>query len=270
MTATIVVLLSGGVILALAWAFQRSLIYFPFGSAGAPADAGLDATESIAFVTDDGIRLGGWFVSTRTSPSRGTIIVFNGNAGNRAFRAELARALREHGMAVLLFDYRGFGGNPGGPTEDGLARDARAARAYLETRADVDQRRVFYFGESLGAAVAVRLAVERPPAGLVLRSPFTSLTDVGRVHYPVLPVRWLLRDRFDSLRRMPEVRAPVVVIAGDRDGVVPISQSRRLHAAVPGSRPLVVVEGADHNDARLVHGPQVVQATVELVESRRE
>jgi len=167
-------------------------------------------------------------------------------------------------MAVLLFDYRGFGGNAGRPTEDGLARDARAARAYLETRADVDQRRVFYFGESLGAAVAVRLAVEHPPAGLVLRSPFTSLAEVGQVHYPMLPVRWLLRDRFDSLSRMREIRCPVVVIAGDRDSVVPFSQSRRVHAAVPGSGPLVVVEGADHNDARLVHGPQIVQSTVEL------
>ena len=264
MTATIVVLLIGSVILALAWAFQRSLIYFPFGSAGAPADVGLDATESISFVTDDGIRLDGWFVESRAEPPRGTIIIFNGNAGNRAYRAELARALREHGMAVLLFDYRGFGGNAGRPTEDGLARDARAARAYLETRADVDQRRVFYFGESLGAAVAVRLAVEHPPAGLVLRSPFTSLAEVGQVHYPMLPVRWLLRDRFDSLSRMREVRCPVVVITGDRDSVVPFSQSRRVHAAVPGSRPLVVVEGADHNDARLVHGPQIVQSTVEL------
>lgn len=265
MTATIVVLLIGGVMLALAWAFQRSLIYFPFGSAGAPADAGLDATELISFETDDGIQLGGWFVASRTSPSRGTVIVFNGNAGNRAFRAELARALREHGMAVLLFDYRGYGGNPGRPTEDGLARDARAARAFLETRADVDQRHVVYFGESLGAAVAVRLAVERPPAALVLRSPFTSLAEVGRLHYPVLPVEWLLRDRFDSLSRMPEVRCPVVVIAGDRDRVVPIGQSRRIYAAVSGSRSLVVVEGADHNDGRLVHGPQVVQSTVELV-----
>lgn len=264
MTATIVVLLTGGVILALAWAFQRSLIYFPLGSAGTPADVGLDATESITFVTDDGIRLAGWFVASRTSPSRGTIIVFNGNAGTRAFRAELARALREHGIGVLLFDYRGFGGNPGRPTEDGLARDARAARAFLETRADVDQRRVFYFGESLGSAVAVRLAAERPPAALVLRSPFTSLAEVGRVHYPVLPVEWLLRDRFDSLSRIAAVRCPVVVIAGDRDSVVPFSQSRRIYAAVPGSRSLVVVEGADHNDARLVFGPQVVHATVEL------
>ena len=114
-----------------------------------------------------------------------TLIVFNGNAGNRAYRADLARAFRGRGAAVLLFDYRGFGGNDGRPTESGLAADARAARAYLDTRNDVDHKRLVYFGESLGAAVALGLAVEHPPLALVLRSPFTSLADVGATALPV-------------------------------------------------------------------------------------
>ena len=99
MTAIIGVLLTGAAILTLAWTFQRSLIYFPFGAVPSPSAVGLDAVEPISFVTDDGIRLGGWFVTSRTSPSRGTLVVFNGNAGNRAYRVELARAFREQGVA---------------------------------------------------------------------------------------------------------------------------------------------------------------------------
>ena len=192
--------------------------------------------------------------------------MFNGNAGNRAYRSGLARAFREHGVAVLLFDYRGYGGNEGRPTEAGLAFDARAARAYLATRADVDPQRVVYFGESLGAAVAIGLAVEHPPAALVLRSPFTSLADVGRLHYPFLPVRWLLRDRFQSLERIAQIASPVLVIAGDRDSVVPLEQSRQLYAAASAPKRLVIISGADHNDEALAAGPEVIQATLQLLQ----
>ena len=125
------------------------------------------------------------------------------------------------GLAVLLFDYRGYGGNPGHPTEEGLAADARAALGYLAGRPEVDPERVIYFGESLGAAVALRLATERPPAALVLRSPFASLAEVGRRHYPVLPVSLLLRDRYDSAALAGRLDAPLLVVAGGRDQIVP-------------------------------------------------
>ena len=265
MTGTLVVAVTCVAILALAWALQRSLIYFPFGAVPSPSEVGLADVEAVTFDTDDGIRLHGWFVKSRPSPGF-TLVVFNGNAGNRAYRSGLAQAFRARGVGVLLFDYRGFGGNDGRPTEAGLAADARAARAYLATRPDVDSRRVVYFGESLGAAVAVRLAVEHPPAALVLRSPFTSLADVGRVHYPFLPVRWLLRDRFQSLERIAQINSPLLVIAGDRDQIVPFEQSRRLFAAAPEPKTFVVVSGADHNDEALVAGPEVIQATVRLLQ----
>jgi len=270
MTAAIVMALAGVVVLTVAWTFQRRLIYFPFGLVPSPSDVGLDAVDEIAFDTDDGITLHGWFVRSRVSPAKFTVAVFNGNAGNRAYRASLARAFREHGLAVLLFDYRGFGGNAGNPTESGLAADARAVRAYLATRADVDPARLAYFGESLGAAVAVGLATESPPAALVLRSPFTSLTAVGRVHYPLLPVQWLLRDRWASLDRIAAVTSPLLVIAGDRDSIVPSEQSRRLYDAATGPKTLVIVRGADHNDADLVAGPEVISATLKLLGLRHQ
>jgi len=171
-------------------------------------------------------------------------------------RAALAAALNRLGHSVLLFDYRGYGGNPGRPTEDGLAADARAAEAWLRAQPDVD--RIVYFGESLGAAVAVGLAVQRPPASLVLRSPFTSLADVGAVHYPWLPVRRLLLDRYPSIDRIASVRAPLLVIAGDRDDIVPAELSRRLFDAGAEPKRYVLVPGAGHNDPDLLDGPQMI------------
>src|SRR5262249_19194313 len=144
---------------------------------------------------EDGLVLGAWHVAPTSASLGFTVLVMPGNGGSRAMRAPLARRLVAKGFAVLLLDYRGYGGNPGSPPEDGLTRSARAARAYLRDHGVLAER-VIYSGESLGAAVATRLAAEQPPGGLVLRSPFTSLADVGSQHYPLLPVRLLLVDRF--------------------------------------------------------------------------
>lgn len=254
-------------VLAAIWAGQRRLMYFPLGEVPPPHALGLRGVEAVSFRTEDGETLGGWFFPAKV-PGAWTVVVFNGNAGNRAYRAELARALGAHGVAVLLFDYRGFGDSTGTPTESGLYADARAARAHVVSRPDVDADRLAYLGESLGAAVAVHLAIEHAPAALVLRSPFTSMADVGAVHYPFLPVRWLTRDRYDSLERIARVEAPVLVVAGSRDAIVPIEQSRRLHAAAPSRRGFVVVPDADHNDEALNHGPVLVEAIVDFLATR--
>jgi fermentation-respiration switch protein FrsA (DUF1100 family) len=250
--------------LVLVWMAQRSLIYFPAPTVPAPEHIGLAHVEAVRFNTADGIVLNGWFLAAN-SPAEWTVLVCNGNAGNRAHRAALGAALRERGIAVLLFDYRGYGENSGSPSEQGLAHDARAAREYLLGRPDVDASRLVYFGESLGAAVAASLAQEHAPAALILRSPFTSLTDVGRYHYPFLPVRQLLRDRYASVDRIPHVRSPLLVIAGSRDRIVPLEQSRRLFDAATGPRALEIIAGADHNDEALLNGPQMVGAIVAFV-----
>ena len=186
-------------VLAVIWTMQRRLIYFPGDAAPTPGEVGMSGVELVTFETTDGLGLSGWFLPQPGPSPRVTVLVFNGNAGNRAHRGPLAAALHRHGFQVLLFDYRGYGGNPGTPTERGLIADSRAARAYLAGRADVDASRIVYFGESLGTAVAIDLAVAHPPLAVVLRSPFTSLVDVGRHHYRFLPVRLLLRDRFASI-----------------------------------------------------------------------
>ncbi len=267
-TAAITLFVVSGA-LVLAWALQRRLIYFPFGEVPAPEALGLTDVEPTTFTTADGLALNGWVFASPHSPAWYTVVVFNGNAGNRAYRVPLALALRRHNVAVLLFDYRGYGGNPGTPTEMGLEADARAARAYLLGRPDVDSARIVYFGESLGSAVAITLAVEHPPAALILRSPFTSLADLGQFHYPFLPVRWLLRDRFASIDRMRQVLCPLLVIAGARDRIVPAEQSRSLYEAASSPKVLRVVAGADHNDDELLAGPEVVGAIVQFLRELR-
>jgi uncharacterized protein len=253
------------VVIALAWLFQRRLIYLAEPGRAPAVATVLPAGEDVAFDTADGLRLRGWFVPAATGKSQATVLVLNGNAGNRAARAPLAAELSRAGLSVLLLDYRGYGGNPGSPSERGLLADARAARAYLATRGDVDPARLVYFGESLGAAVAVQLAAERPPMALVLRSPFTSLADVGRVHYPFLPVRLLLKDRYASIEQVGRLRCPVLVVAGERDGIVPWEQSRRLAAAIPERKRFVLVPGADHNSLELLAGQRLIGEVVRFV-----
>jgi uncharacterized protein len=251
--------------LVVLWAIQRGLIYFPSGHPGTPADAGLPDAETVAITTHDGLTLGGWFVPASEPASGTTVVVYNGNGGNRASRAPLAAQLARHGIASLLFDYRGYGGNPGSPSEKGLASDARAAVRYLASRHDVESDRIVYFGESLGSGVAVGLAIEQPPFALILRSPFTSLVDVGRVHYPFLPVALMLRDRFPSLVRIATIERPLLVIASDKDDVVPTAQSERLYNAAAAPKRLVIIEGANHNDEEILAGRRVIAAIVEFL-----
>jgi uncharacterized protein len=254
----------GIAVLILIWLGQRRLIYFPDPRTPALERSGLSGTDAVTYSTADGVRLTAWFVAGSGLPPRPTVLVFNGNAGHRGYRASLAAALRTHGLNVLLTDYRGYGGNPGTPTEEGLAADARAAHAYVLSRADVAATSLVYFGESLGGAVATRLAVEQPPSALILRSPFASMALVGQHHYPLLPVRLLLRDRFPSIDRAPHIRSPVLVIAGTSDAIIPIDHTRRLYDAIVAPKTFVELD-ADHNDEALLDGQEMTQAIVQFI-----
>ena len=248
------------VLVALAWMFQRRLIYLPFGAPDVPASTVFEAGADVALQTDDGLPLTAWWAPATRSPRDTTVLVAPGNAGSRALRVPLARALSAEGFDVLLVEYRGYGGNPGSPTEDGLAADVRAAYRHLVVDRGVDPHRLVLFGESLGGAVLTRLATEQPIRGLVLRSPFTSLADVGAHAYPFLPVRMLLRERYPLQEQIGTVRVPIAVIAGAADEVVPAAQSRAVATAAGAS--YVELPGVRHNDVALVSGPAVVEAVV--------
>jgi fermentation-respiration switch protein FrsA (DUF1100 family) len=247
--------------LVLWWA-QRRLIYFPDPLLPDPESVGLSGAKAVSFTTDDGLRLEAWFVpaGNQNGPA---ILFLPGNAGNRAFRAPLAKGLADRGVPILLVDYRGYGGNPGMPSEEGLLLDARAAHQYLLGRPDVDPERIVLFGESLGTGVAVRLANERP-SPLILRSPFTSLAALGRHHYPFFPM-FLLRDRFASLERIPFIATPLLVIAARQDRIVPAPLSERLFSASPARiKRMMVLDDVDHNDYELLAGPGVLDTIVEF------
>lgn len=248
---------------ALLWGFQRTLIYLPDDGPVPAADAVIPGARDVVLRTADGLELGAWYLPGRTVDA-GTVLVANGNGGHRGVRAPLAAALGDAGLAVLLFDYRGYGGNAGSPSEDGLALDVRAARQYLVEEAGVRADRLLYYGESLGAAVVTELATEHPPAGLVLRSPFADLASVAAVHYPVLPVRALLRDRFPLAEQVARVDVPTTVILGSADSIVPPGQSRAVADAAARLQRLVEVPGADHNDPVLLDGDALVDAVLEL------
>jgi uncharacterized protein len=252
-------------VLTLAYVFQRSLIYLPSGGPVPRVAQVLPGARDVRLTTADGLALGAWFVPA-TGPDLGyTVLVANGNGGNRTHRTELAAALRAEGFAVLLFDYRGYGGNAGDPSAEGLALDVRAARTYLVDDLRISPDRLIYFGDSLGGAVVTELAREHPPAGLLLRSPFTELADTAAEHYPFLPVRLLLKDRLPVVEHVRRLSVPTAVVYGTADSVVPPEQSRAVADAAAGPVREVAIRGADHNDPVLLTGPQVVGAVVWLV-----
>jgi len=240
-----------GVLVIVAVVGQRQLVYLP--STSSPPLLASDI-EEVTFPTADGLTLYGWTLAHPDPVA--WLVVANGNAGNRASREPMARELFQRGYSILLFDYRGYGGNPGRPHEQGLYADMRGAVDWLDTHHRPDH--VVYVGESLGTAVAIRTAIERPPDVLVLRSPFPQLADVAARHYPFLPVRTLLRERFDSREHFGELETPMLVVAGSDDRIVPTDLSRAVADLTDAT--LVEIEGAGHNDAALFTGQQFVTA----------
>jgi uncharacterized protein len=248
-------------------ALQRQLTYFPSPGPVPPAARVVAGARDVRLTTNDGLELGAWHLPAGAllggEPAM-TVLVANGNGGDRSLRAQLARALAQRGLGVLLFDYRGYGGNPGAPSEQGLALDVRAARDHLVEQAGVLPGRLLYFGESLGSAVVTELATEHPPAGMLLRSPFVDLAAVGQVHYPYLPVRMLLRDRYPLVEHLRRVGAPVAVVYGAADTIVPPGQSRTVAAAARNLADSVEIAGADHDHPALLSGSALVDAVTAL------
>ncbi len=241
----------------------NSLLYFPSRTIlETPDRAGLDYRD-LRLETDDGERLHGWWIGAGAD-SLGHLLLCHGNAGNVGDRVLHAALLTAAGFDLLLFDYRGYGRSSGRPSEEGTYRDARAALACLLGQPGVDPARVLYLGESLGGAVALDLALERPPAGLVLLSAFTGVRDLGRLHYPFVPAA-VVPDAYPALRSIEELQAPLLVLHGDRDDIVPLSQGRALFAAGAGSKRMHVFRGLGHNDLVPLAGGELARVIASWV-----
>jgi len=226
------------------YALQRRLVFVPLGRPGAPAEEGVADMRTVRYPTSDGLMLEGWF---KPPSGRPTIVYFHGNAGHFGERAFKARYFMDRGYGFLLASYRGYGGNPGRPSEAGVYRDARAALDFL-AREGTAAADVVIYGESLGTGVACAVASQYGAAALVLEAPFSSLVDVAAHRYWWTPARWLLRDRFESISCIATADAPLLVLHGGRDRVVPLKFARRLFAAAREPKELRILPAAEHTD----------------------
>lgn len=252
------------VVAAVVWFGQRRLIYFPDRGEPGPAGDSLARGSDVQLRPADGLTLTAWRVIPSGESRDWAVLYLPGNGGNRAWRAPVARVLAEQGFTVLLVDYRGYGGNPGSPSEEGLVRDAQAAQEYL-AQSGFAAERTIYVGESIGTGVAAHLAERVPPAGLLLRSPYASLGAVASHTVGGLPIGWAIRDRFDTLGRMPAIDAPVTVLAGGADETIPPAQSRAVADAAPNLFAFHERPGVGHNDA-LWFGPYLAQQVSDLAD----
>ncbi len=234
---------------ALLYVFQDRFV-FVTDDPMLPASVVLPDARDLAYTTADGVRLTGWFVASRRPPPTcgpsPAVVLFHGQGGNRSGEYPIATALADRGVSVLLAEYRGFAGMEGSPSEDAMALDAQAAFDALAARPDVDSRRIIDAGFSLGTGVAIRLATARPVAGVVLLAPFTSLPDIAWSRLPVLPYGVLMRNQFDSRARIGSVQAPVLVVVGSADDVVPNDQSSEIYRLAQQPQGYVVLAGRDH------------------------
>jgi hypothetical protein len=221
---------------------------------------GLDY-EDVSFRAADGVDLHGWYMP-HPNP-RAYVLFAHGNGGNVTYWADEYAELNKLGAAVFAFDYRGYGRSQGVPDEAGVLADARAARAWLAQRAGIDEADVVVMGLSLGGGVAVDLAAADGARGLILQNTFSSLPDAAAVHYPWLPVRWLMRSRFDSLGKIAQYHGPLLQTHGDRDEIVPLELGQRLFAAANEPKTFVLCAGGGHNDPLT---PAFIQALDKFLE----
>lgn len=223
--------------------FQRSLLYFPDRSRPSLAELGPLGVREVSLTTADGLSLLSWYLAPR--PGRPVVLYFHGNGGNIGYRANRMRRFAGEGYGVLMLEYRGYGGNPGAPTETGLFADAGAALDFLQHEG-IEADRLVVYGESLGSGVAVHIAAQHRVGAVILESPFTSIAAVAQYHYPYVPAAALIWDRYDSLARIGRVTAPMLFLGGGRDVIVPPRFSRTLYEAAPEPKESWVAPDAGH------------------------
>jgi len=249
-------------LLALLYAKQRSLVFRPDVTRADLITAGLaDRMKEVEIQTADGLTLHSWWAPALRPDGR-VFVYFLGNAGHRGSRADRIRDYLGAGYGVLLVGYRGYGGNPGVLTEGGLYADARANIGFvLAQNVRIDQ--IVLFGESLGTAVAIEMALEYPALGLILEAPLASILLSARMRYPLFAFDPLVRDKFDSLSKIRRVKVPLLIVHGERDRVTAVKFGRMLYAAANEPKQAVFLPEADHNNL-MDHG--LARLTMEFVD----
>ncbi|MBA3602208.1 MAG: alpha/beta hydrolase [Parachlamydiaceae bacterium] len=225
--------------------YQGNLIYFPGKRAPTAEETRVPELQTIALHTDDGLTLTAWY-SPPSLPNMPTLVYLHGNSGHIGHRSKSINFYLNNGFGVLFLAYRGFSGNPGTPSEKGLYEDARAAIRFLFTKS-VPNSCLVLLGESLGTAVAIQMATEYNVGALILQSPFTSLSDVGKYIYPHLPIKWLLQDKYESFTKIHRIHCPVLVILAGNDKTIPLQISQKLYDAITAPKKLIISPNKEHN-----------------------
>lgn len=233
-------------ICALMFVMQRNLMYIPATNINSPASYGLTDFSSITLVAGDGTHVQTWY--SAANEGYPTIINFHGNGGNLSHRAKFFALLRDAGFGVLGLDYRGYGASEGSPSEEGLYHDARAAINHAIKVLSLPPEKIIIYGESLGTGVAVQMATEYKIAALILQSPFTSMSDAAKYHYPWLPVSMLLKDRYDSISKISNIHVPILLFHGDADNIIPIRQGKELFARANEPKQAIYFQDQGHNN----------------------
>ncbi|MGD0652587.1 MAG: alpha/beta hydrolase [Verrucomicrobiia bacterium] len=234
---------------------EPSMIYYPTRDIEQTPDRLGWKFEDVYLTTADAVKINGWFVPAPQSPltthqSPLTVLFLHGNAGNISHRLEKLAFLRELGADVFIIDYRGYGHSEGAPNEQGTYRDAQAAYEYLTKTRGTDPRHIIVYGESLGSAVAVDLAAKHPVVGVVIEESLTSVADVGQKMFPFMPVRLLVRNKYDTLSKIGRINAPLLIFHSRDDEYFSWRHAERLFAAAREPKQLVELRGG-HNDAFL-------------------
>ena len=239
-------------------ALEHMFLYFPDRQIiMTPATMRLEF-EDVYFSAADGTKLHGWYLPGEVGQP---LVVFcHGNAGNISHRVDNLRLLREQGLAVFIFDYRGYGQSDGKASEQGTYSDMRGALNWLNEKGWTTDRMI-YFGRSVGAGIALQLAIEEPPAGLILESPFTSIRAMGQHHYPLLWLLagWALEARYDNMAKIGQLKTALLIFHGDRDEIIPQQMGRELFEQAPQPKRFYSIPRAGHNDTYDVGGEQYWQ-----------
>jgi len=243
-------------LLILAWLFQERLAFpAPRAPVPDPTRVGVANGEKIELLTKDGTRLAGWYLAPQTVEDGSALLWFYGNGENIATIWPIVREFQPPNAALLVVDYPGYGGSGGRATEAGMYGAADAAYAALAARPEVDPRRIYVYGRSLGTAAATYTATHHPVAGLILESPFTNATDMARHAYRIFP-SFIVRLSLDNLGRIKQVRCPVLLFHGTGDRLVPLEMGMQVAAAARGPVELVLLQGSGHNESYAVGGNQ--------------
>ncbi len=250
-----------GLMLGGMFAFQRSLLYFPPDDRPEASIAGATGMEAVTVTTDDGLDLEHWY-RPPAAPDGPVVVIFHGNAGHIGDRVPKYWPLLQAGLGVFFASYRGYGGNPGRPSEEGLTADALSVMAHLTDRG-IPAERIVLYGESLGTGLAIKLAAGRPVAGLILEAPPGSIAELAQAHYWYVPAKWLLLDQWNAIDLMDQVTAPLLLMHGEADRVVPVRFGRRVYEAATGPKEALFLEQGGHAD--LYRFPEVPDRVIDFV-----